>query len=257
MATAQDYPVTFPYGAKSAPYGTSALPYHRGEDRYMPSGTPILVNGVQIGLSGATGFVTGAHLHIGRWVGGRDTNPGGGGFYFNNAVVTEVGQDATNGKFVRVQGDGASWVYLHMSQPTASVNQVLKPTTNQGGSMASDKTIEQVFAMGLDRAPDPGAYNTYRPLADSILVNSVYTSGERATRVQQRAQQIAELVAALTNERNKPPKEVIKEVEKIVEVIKEVPVEVIKEVPIVVDEKAVVQSVLVRFWNSLFKKGVK
>lgn len=62
--------------------------------------------------------------------------------------------------------------------------------------------------------------------------------------------QLADVKAALANEKAKPAKEVIKEVIKIVEK----PVEVIKEVPVAVDEKQVVTNVLVRFWNSLFKK---
>jgi hypothetical protein len=127
MANASDFPITFPYGATSAPYGTPQSPYHRGTDRAMPEGTPVVVNGVQIGLSGRSGWATGPHLHIGRFVNGRDTNPGNGGFNFNSAVVTQVAEDATNGKYVRVQADGASWVYLHMSQPTCSAGQVLSP----------------------------------------------------------------------------------------------------------------------------------
>jgi len=62
--------------------------------------------------------------------------------------------------------------------------------------------------------------------------------------------QLSDVRAALANEKAKPPKEVIKEVVKIVEK----PVTVIKEVPAAVDEKVVVEGVLSRFWNSLFKR---
>src|ERR1044072_9088557 len=123
--TAQDYKVTFGYGATGAPYGTKENPYHRGEDRAMPQGTPVLVNGVQIGLSGMTGWADGPHLHVGRFVNGKDTNPGGGGFSFKNAEVTEINEDSVNGKYVRVQADGASWVYLHLDKKTAKVGQKL------------------------------------------------------------------------------------------------------------------------------------
>ncbi len=136
MAQASDYPISFPYGATSPPYGTPARPYHRGQDRAMPVGTPVIVNGVQIGLSGVSGLTTGSHLHIGRFVGGVDTNPGGGGFSFNNAVVTQIASDATNGNFVRLTADGASWVYCHLRNQTCRVGQVLRPApqqTPQGG----------------------------------------------------------------------------------------------------------------------------
>lgn len=92
----------------------------------MPSGTLVKVNNVTIGLSGNTGLSTGAHLHIGRYVSGKDTHPKGGGFTFNDAVVTEVGSDNINGNFVRIQADGASWVYLHLSKQLVTKGQVLK-----------------------------------------------------------------------------------------------------------------------------------
>lgn len=124
--TAKDYPVTFPYGATSAPYGTSTNPYHRGDDRGMPLGTAVVVNGVVIGLSGSTGWSSGPHLHIGKWLSGKDVNPNGGGFDLPNAKVTQVGEDSVNGKFVRIQSDNFSWVYLHLSKQLVSVGQVLQ-----------------------------------------------------------------------------------------------------------------------------------
>lgn len=124
---AQDYAVTTPYG-QVAGYPLNGG-FHMGIDYGAPEGTPVVVNGVVIGLSGATGYATGAHLHVGRWVGGTVTNPGvGGGFHFNSAKVTEIHtvNDGANGKYVRIQGDGASWVYLHLSQVKVSVGQVLQ-----------------------------------------------------------------------------------------------------------------------------------
>lgn len=129
--TAKDYPVTLGYKATTAPYGTALRPYHKGIDYGCPAGTPVVVNGVQIGLSGATGFVTGAHLHVGRFVNGADTNPAGG-FKFNNAVVSEIGYDINNGNFVRILADGASWVYCHLNSTNVTKGQVLK-----GGNMPS------------------------------------------------------------------------------------------------------------------------
>lgn len=125
MAQAKDYPVTFPYGATTAPYSPSYP--HKGDDRAMPVGTSVRVNGVQIGNSGKTGFVTGPHLHVGKWLNGRHYNPGGKGFSFNSAVVTQIDpyDNDANGKFVRVQADGYSWVYLHLSEITCKVGQKL------------------------------------------------------------------------------------------------------------------------------------
>jgi murein DD-endopeptidase MepM/ murein hydrolase activator NlpD len=122
---AKDYPVTFPYGATGAPYNKTYP--HRGDDRIMPKGTPVVVNGVQIGLSGSTGWATGPHLHIGKWA-GVAYNPRGLGFSFQNAKVTQVDtlDNDANGRYVRVQADGYSWVYLHLSAVTCKVGQVLK-----------------------------------------------------------------------------------------------------------------------------------
>lgn len=124
----QNYSVTQNYGFD--PSYPTLDHIHKGIDYGCPMNTPVIVNGVQIGLSGNTGYVTGPHLHVGRWVGGSHTNPGvGNGFNFGSAVVTELGEDNVNGKFVRVAGDGASWVYLHLSQQTCHVGQVLAATT--------------------------------------------------------------------------------------------------------------------------------
>lgn len=96
-----------------------------------------------------------------------------------------------------------------------------------------------------------------------LLRGNVGTSGERAGWIGKSKQsffkvalpeangyrqQLADVKQALANEQAKPPKEVVKEVIKIVEK----PVEVIKTEP--VDEKVVVEGVLKRFWQSLFKK---
>lgn len=111
--TAKDYPVTTPYGF--VPGYPLHNGFHQGIDYGCPVGTPVVVNGVTIGLSGNTGYTFGPHLHLGKWVGGVVQNPLSGGFQFNSAVVTEINEDSDNGKYVRIQGDGASWVYLHLS----------------------------------------------------------------------------------------------------------------------------------------------
>lgn len=144
--SAQDYPITFGYGATDGDYyytPTASHPkganwignYHRGDDRAMPTGTPVLVNGVKIGLSGSGNGRYGAHLHVGKFVGGSDRNPNGGGFSLEGATVIAVvdnyGSDPVNAKYVRIQeSSGAQWVYLHMSEVSVKVGQVL-----QGGNV--------------------------------------------------------------------------------------------------------------------------
>jgi hypothetical protein len=112
---ASQYPITQPYGYDpSYPLNGG---WHRGIDYGSPTGTPVVVNGVTIGLSGSTGAVTGPHLHVGRFVNGAATDPGtGNGFTLDNAVVFDTGYDAVNGNYVRVKGSGALWVYLHLSK---------------------------------------------------------------------------------------------------------------------------------------------
>lgn len=143
--TIWDYKVSFPYGATSAPYSKSNP--HKGEDRAAPAGTPITVNGVQIGLVGTTGYSTGNHCHIGKWSGGSHKAPNGGGKSFKSAVVTQVAQDAVNGKYVRVQADGYSWVYLHMSKQTCKVGQKLvapKPAAKVYTTVKSGEGLSQI-----------------------------------------------------------------------------------------------------------------
>lgn len=156
MAQASDYPVTFAYGATDGVYyGPAAVgkptyigPYHRGDDRAMPSSTPIVVNGVQIGLSGMTGAASGPHLHTGKWSGGTDLNPEGRGFNFSSAVVHSTGYDSVNGNYVRISAEGYLWVYLHMSRIDVSAGKVL--TTSGGGTtMGLDLGQARVMAHGI------------------------------------------------------------------------------------------------------------
>lgn len=123
--TAQDYPVTTPYGY--VPGYPLNFGFHKGQDRAMPMGTPVEVNGVLIGLSGTNQGVDGAgpHLHVGKFINGAAFNPAGGGFNLGRAVVYDTGEDAVNGKFVRVQTPEALWCYLHLSEVKARKGQVL------------------------------------------------------------------------------------------------------------------------------------
>lgn len=132
------YPVTTPFG--QVPGYPLNNGFHNGIDYGYPMGTPVIVNGVTIGLSNNTGASTGPHLHVGRFVNGQVTDPGvGNGFQFNSAVVFDTGSDATNGNYVRITGDGALWNYLHLEKILVGKGQILK-----GGDMP---------------APDPNQIN--------------------------------------------------------------------------------------------------
>lgn len=176
MAVASDYPVTFPYGATSPPYGTLANPYHRGDDHYMPVGTPVLVNGIQIGLSGQTGWVTGPHLHVGRFSAGHDTNPNGAGFTLTSPVtITDFGYNATDGNYVGLSdGGGFRWVYLHLNSSNVKVGQVLQGGTSMGQTPGQ---LDQLIKMGKQDEPRPDELNNPDWLANANLANDAIWNG--------------------------------------------------------------------------------
>lgn len=120
-----NYPVTTPYGEVAGyPLNNG---FHNGIDYGYPMGTPVVVNGVVIGLSNNTGSTTGPHLHIGKFVNGVVQNPGvGNGLGFKSAVIYDTGEDAIDGKYVRITGDGALWNYLHLESTLVTKGQVLQ-----------------------------------------------------------------------------------------------------------------------------------
>jgi murein DD-endopeptidase MepM/ murein hydrolase activator NlpD len=144
MATASQFPITTKYGwVKDYPLHTSKYDpivplyqrakypgkgygFHTGVDRAMPTGTPIYLNNLLIGLSGSTGASTGPHLHIGRFLLGVCTDPGKRGFsYPLHGIVVNTGYDSSNGNYVRVRSysSGAIFVYLHLSKVYAKAGQ--------------------------------------------------------------------------------------------------------------------------------------
>lgn len=144
---ASDYPVTFPYGAITAPYSPSHP--HSGEDRKMEVGTPIDVGNTIIGLSGKTGKVTGPHLHIQKWK-GEYMNPKGKGLADTiafPATVTEVGSNDEIGKYVRlVDANGVRWSYFHQS-----ATKVVKGTIiNREEEMYDGKTAKEWYEIAND-----------------------------------------------------------------------------------------------------------
>lgn len=150
--TIWDYPITTPFG--QVPGYPLNNGFHQGIDYGAPVGTSVTVNGVTIGLSGNTGASTGPHCHVGKWLGAVVQDPTvGGGKIFKNTVVTEINEDSTNGKYVRVEGDGYSWVYLHMSDNSkVKVGQVLKGDSVEQQTPTSTQVGEEFQAI-MGRQP--------------------------------------------------------------------------------------------------------
>lgn len=149
MAHAQQFSVSFGYGAKDGKYygpKGSVGPYHRGNDRLCPIGTPVIVNGVQIGLTGNTGKVSGAHLHTQAGLDKacqKDINPYA--LEFQPGTVVNAGTGPTWGKFVTVQVGSKFITYCHLSQITVNIGRVLAPPQPVGPS----KIFLPAYSSGL------------------------------------------------------------------------------------------------------------
>lgn len=126
MRPLDTYPISFPYGATSAPY-TPAHP-HRGNDRAAPVNTPINIGGVTIGYVGMTGKANGYHCHTQACSAGKNWadwfNPTP--YEFKTGTVVRVEQNNGDfGNFVMVRVGNVDLTYAHMIKTNASVGQII------------------------------------------------------------------------------------------------------------------------------------
>lgn len=170
--TASDYPINFPYGATVAPY--SPTHPHRGDDHPCPAGTPLVINGITLGLTGATGFVSGPHLHIQEWQNdyANTRKPQNA---FKPGTVVNIDPSGTQGdgsfgKFITIQtADGWNDSYCHLSQINVTVGQKI------GDSMANTlATLDEVNdlcvgMLGLEASTNQNFLNNVGiPISDAI-----------------------------------------------------------------------------------------
>lgn len=171
MASIADYPISFPFGATSAPYSPSKP--HHGDDRAAPSGTPIIVSGKNIGLVGSTGFSSGPHLHVDKnpnypatsgYV--KPTNP----FSITGKVVF-AGDAGTAGRMTVIKTADAYWRFLHQSQINVKAGDII-----QGGTiMPTEAEVKNYFQVWLGRQPTADELanhikKSWSFLADAILL---------------------------------------------------------------------------------------
>jgi hypothetical protein len=138
MVTASDYPITFGYLATTTINGQ---PYtHRGEDRSCPSGTPLVIGGQTVGLTGNTGMSTGSHLHLQAGTDPATQNTiKPTNYWFQTGTVTALRttDTASWGKYITIKtNSGVYTTYAHLSQVNVQVGQKI------GGNQLMDTDVK-------------------------------------------------------------------------------------------------------------------
>lgn len=156
MRAAHDYAVAHPYGAIYSPW--SVRYPHRGNDRSTPSGTPVVIAGVTIGLTGDSGKVTGPHLHTQAGTDSSvqqtvDPTP----HEFKPGLVTAIRPvDAGEwGKFVTIKTGSHYVTYAHLSEVYVEPGQVI-----QGEAIMNEDDAALVYPLTFYRQPESPAVVT-------------------------------------------------------------------------------------------------
>lgn len=167
---ATEFPINFGYGRKLFPfygsisedgYSGTVAPAHHGDDRAQPTGGIVRVCGTIIGYTGATGTVTGSHLHNDKYKAGR--HPGGvyvssanrtyfppASGFFTPGTVTFAGNAGTAGNMVTIKGtDGFYYRFLHLSKISVKVGQVIRGSK----LMLSETRARRLFKDTRGRLP--------------------------------------------------------------------------------------------------------
>lgn len=146
--TADQYPVTLGYKATTSPY--SASNPHKGIDYGAPSGTPVVVSGVNIGLVGSTGYSTGPHLHVDKNNGALNPSD----WTKIQGKVTFAGLNGTAGNQVSIQAtNGALYRFLHLSKINVAVGATIGVSMD---GLLSKEDVIAIYGLAFDN-PDSEA----------------------------------------------------------------------------------------------------
>lgn len=218
------YPITLGYKATYMPYygpGGSLYPGHHGIDYGTPTGVSVTIKGKTIAKTGATGLVSGPHVHIDKSTTGSRNyadyrNPSD--WDQIEGIVTFAGNAGTAGNMIIIKSkSGYFYRFLHLSKILVKV----------GDKIGANMTQEEVgLAYKLDgrkATANDKKFHSSKGTPKSLLLGLIRDSAKagNAKKISDLKKSLAKVQTALKNEKAKPPEVVVKEVEKIVEKIVE------------------------------------